>query len=136
MMKIIEVNHKTVESLLKKSVVEHWLEKEDVWLKFTDGSIVCIHVLNPKWETFVSLDERKEQESATNGVSFNDTQENYLWYTSTGAEHLFTSRTVSINFDSVKYYVSDRVDYLTRQYVPIIEFYYYEEGEPLGNYNS
>ena len=58
-MKIIEVNHKTVASLMKKSVVEHWLEKEDVWLKFTDGSIVCIHVLNPKWETFVSLDERK-----------------------------------------------------------------------------
>lgn len=135
-MKIIEVNHKTVESLLKKSVVEHWLEKEDVWLKFTDGSIVCIHVLNPKWETFVSLDERKEQESATNSVSFNDSQDVHLWYTSTGAEHLFTSRTVSINFDSVHYYVSDKVDYPTRQYVPIIEFYYYEEGEPLGNYNS
>lgn len=135
-MKIIEVNHKTVASLMKKSVVEHWLEKEDVWLKFTDGSIVCIHVLNPKWETYVSLDERKEQKSATNGVSFNDTQENYLCYTSTGKESLFTSRTVSINFDSVQYYVSDRVDYLTRQYVPIIEFYYYEEGEPLGDYNS
>lgn len=135
-MKIIEVNHKMVASLLKKSVVEHWLEDKDTWLKFTDGSVVCIHVLNPKWETYVSLDERKEQESATNGVSFNDSQNIHWWCTSTGEECLFTSRTVSINFDSVHYYVSDRLDYPTRQYVPIIEFYYYEEGEPLGNYNS
>ena len=135
-MKIIEVNHKMVASLLKKSVVEHWLEDKDTWLKFTDGSVVCIHVLNPKWETYVSLDERKEQESATNGVSFNDSQNICWWCTSTGEECLFTSRTVSINFDSVHYYVSDRLDYPTRQYVPIIEFYYYEEGEPLGDYNS
>lgn len=135
-MKIIEVNHKTVASLLKKSVVEHWLENEDTWLKFTDGSVVCIHVLNPKWETYVSLNERKEKESATNGVSFNDSQDIHLWYTSTGEEHLFTSRTVHIDFDSVHYYVSDRLNYPTRQYVPIIEFHYYEEGEPLGDYDS
>lgn len=135
-MKIVEVNHKTVVSLLKKSVVEHWLEDEDTWLKFTDGSVVCIHVLNPKWETYVSLNERKEKESATNGVSFSDHQENHLWYASTGEEHLFMSRTVSINFDSVHYYVTDRFDYSTRQYVPIIEFHYYEEGEPLGDYDS
>lgn len=135
-MKIIEVNHKTVANLLKKSVVEHWLEDEDTWLKFTDGSVVCIHVLNPKWETYVSLDERKEKESATNRVSFSDHQEIHLWYTSMGEERLFTSRTVSIDFASVRYYVSDRLNYPTRQYVPIIEFHYYEEGEPLGNYNS
>lgn len=135
-MKIIEVNHKTVASLLKKSVAEHWLEDEDTWLKFTDGSVVCIHVLNPKWETYVSLDERKEKESTTNGVSFNDTQEIHLWYTNTGEERLFTSRTVSINFDSRHYYVMDRLNYPTRQYVPIIEFHYYEPGESVGNYNS
>ena len=135
-MKIVEVNHKTVANLLTKSVVEHWLEDEDTWLKFTDGSVVCIHVLNPKWETYVSLDERKEKESTTNCVSFSDHQEIHLWYTSTGEERLFTSRTVSINFDSRHYYVTDRLNYPTRQYVPIIEFYYYEEGEPLGNYNS
>lgn len=135
-MKIIEVNHKTVASLLKKSVVEHWLENEDTWLKFTDGSIVCIHVLNPKWETYVSLNERKEKESATNGVSFNDSQDIHLWYINTGEERLFTSRTVSINFDSRHYYVSDRLNYPTRQYVPIIEFHYYEPGEDIGNYNS
>lgn len=135
-MKTIEVNHKTVASLLKKSVVEHWLEDEDTWLKFTDGSIVCIHVLNPKWETYVSLDERKEKESATNGVSFNDTQEIHLWRTNTGEECLFTARAVSINFDSRHYYVMDRLNYPTRQYVPIIEFHYYEPGESVGNYNS
>lgn len=135
-MKIIEVNHKTVASLLKKSVVEHWLEDKDTWLKFTDGSVVCIHVLNPKWETYVSVDERKEKESTTNGVSFKDTQEIHLWHTNTGEEYLFTSRTVFINFDSRRYYVTDRLNYPTRQYVPIIEFHYYEPGEPLGNYNS
>lgn len=135
-MKIIEVNHKTVASLLKKSVVEHWLENEDTWLKFTDGSVVCIHVLNPKWETYVSLNERKEKESATNSVSFNDSQDIHLWYINTGEERLFTSRTVSINFDSVHYYVSDRLNYPTRRYVPIIEFHYYEEGELLGDYDS
>lgn len=137
-MKIIEVNHKTVANLLKKHVVEHWLEDEDedTWLKFTDGSVVCIHVLNPKWETYVSLDERKEKESTVNGVSFTDSQDIHLWYTGTGEERLFTSRNVSIDFDSVHYYVIDRLNYPTRQYVPIIEFHYYEEGEPLGDYNS
>lgn len=135
-MKIIEVNHKTVASLLKKHVAEHCFEDKDAWLKFTDGSVVCIHVLNPKWETYVSLDERKEKESTTNGVSFNDSQDIHLWYYNTDEKRLFTSRTVSINFYSVRYYVSDRVNYPTRQHVPIIEFYYYEEGEPLGDYDS
>ena len=135
-MKIIEVNHKTAASLLKKSVVEHWLEDEDAWLKFTDGSVVCIHVLNRKWETYMSLNERKEKESTTNGVSFNDSQDVHLWYFSTGEERLFTSRTVSINFDSRHYYVTDRLNYPTRQYVPIIEFHYYEPGEDIGSYNS
>lgn len=135
-MKIIEVNHKTVASLLKKPVVEHWRVDEDAWLKFTDGSVVCIHVLDPKWETYVSLDERKEKDSTTNGVSFTDSQEIHLWYSSTGEEHLFTSRIVTISFDSRNYYVADRLNYPTRQYVPIIEFHYYEEGEPLGDYDS
>ncbi|MBF1368284.1 MAG: hypothetical protein HXN12_00055 [Porphyromonadaceae bacterium] len=135
-MKIIEVNHKTVASLLKKHVAEHWFEDKDTWLKFTDGSVVCIHVLNPKWETYVSLGERKEKESTTNGVSFNDSQDIHLWYFNTDEKRLFTSRTVSINFYSVHYYVSDRLNYPTRQHVPIIEFYYYEEGEPLGDYDS
>lgn len=135
-MKIIEVNHKTVASLLKKPTVEHWRVDEDTWLKFTDGSVVCIHVLNPKWETYVSLDERKERDRNTNGVSFTDSQEIHLWYSSTGEEHLFTSRIVTISFDSRQYYVMDRLNYPTRQYVPIIEFHYYEEGEPLGDYDS
>lgn len=135
-MKIVEVNHKTVANLLKKSVVEHWLEWEDAWLKFTDGSVVCIHVLNPKWETYVSLDERKEKESTTNGVSFTDKQEIHLCYTRAGEGHLFTSRTVMISFDFVGYYVTDRLNYPTRQYVPIVEFHYYEKGEDIARNDS
>lgn len=132
-MKIIEVNHKTVASLMKKSVVEHWLEKEDVWLKFTDGSIVCIHVLNPKYGTYVSMETK---DITNNGSSFNDSSDIHLWFSSSGYEHQFTSRTVSIYFNNACYYISDKLEYMTRQYVPIIEFHYYEPGESVGNYNS
>ena len=126
-MQIIEVNHKTVGKLLKKNVEKFWLDdNKDAYIKFTDGSVVCIHVLDYKWETHVALDERKEFES---GPSFNDSQDIHLWYTPQGDEHLFTARTVSIDFDAVKYYISDRVQSPTRQYVPIVEFHYYEEGE-------
>lgn len=132
-MKIIEVNHKTVASLLKKSVVEHWLEKEDVWLKFTDGSIMCIHVLNPKYWTYVSMETK---DNTNNGPTFNDSSNIYLWFSSSGYVHQFTSRTVSIYFNNADYYISDKLEYPARQYVPIIEFHYYEEGESLGDYDS
>lgn len=135
-MQIIEFNHKTVANLLKKSVEKWEPNGKDTWLTFTDGSVVCIHVLNPKWDTYVALDERTKKESTTNGVSFTDTQEIHLWYPRTGEERLFTSRTVSINFDSVYYYVTDRLNYPTRQYVPIIEFHYYEEGEKVARNDS
>lgn len=127
-MKIIEVNHKTVANLLKKKKVEEfWLDdNKDAYIKFIDGSVVCIHVLDYKWETYVALDERKEFES---GPSFNDGQDVHLWYDERGVENLFTSRTVSIYFDTVRYYISDKVQYPTRQYIPVIEFHYYEEGE-------
>ena len=126
-MQIIEVNHKTVAKLLKKSVKKFWLDNNrDAYIQFTDGSVVCIHVLDYKWGTYVALDGRKETDDAT---SFSDSQDVHLWYTRQGEEHLFTSRTVSIDFDAVKYYISDRVKYPTRQYVPIVEFHYYEEGE-------
>ena len=127
-MKIIEVNHKTVANLLKKKKVEEfWLDdNKDAYIKFIDGSVVCIHVLDYKWETYVALDERKEFES---GPSFNDGQDVHLWYDKRGVENLFTSRTVSIYFDTVRYYISDKVQYPTRQYIPVIEFHYYEEGE-------
>ena len=126
-MQIIEVNHKTVTNLLKKKVEEFWLDgNKDAYIKFTDGSVVCIHVLDSKWETYVALDERKESES---GQSFNDSQDIHLWYANGGVEHLFTSRTVSIYFDSIRYYISDKVQYPVRQYIPVVEFHYYEKGE-------
>lgn len=135
-MQIIQFNHKTVANLLKKSVEKWELRDKDAWLTFTDGSVVCIHVLNPKWETYVTLDERTKKESTTNGVSFADIQEIHLWYPWAGDERLFTSRTVSINFDSVRCYVTDRLKYPTRQYVPIIEFHYYEKGEEIARNDS
>ena len=129
-MQIIEVNHKTVAKLLKKSVEKFWLDNSrDAYIQFTDGSVVCVHVLDYKWETYVALDGRKEPEAANNGTSFNDSQDVHLWYTQRDDESLFTARTVSINFDAVRYYISDRVQYPTRKYVPIVEFHYYEKGE-------
>lgn len=125
-MRIIEVNHKTVAKLLKKSVEKFWLDNNrDAYIQFTDGSVVCIQVLDYKWETHVVLDGRKETEA----TSFSDSQEVHLCYTAQGGELLFTSRTVSIDFDAVRYYISDRVGYPTRQYVPIVEFHYYGKGE-------
>lgn len=129
-MPIVECNHKTVAKLLKKNVEKFWLDNSrDAYIQFTDGSVVCIHVLDCKWETYVALDGREETEAANNGTSFNDGQDVHLWYTPQGDEHLFTARTVSIDFDAVRYFVSDRVQYPTRQYVPIVEFHYYEKGE-------
>lgn len=135
-MQIIQFNHKTVANLLKKSVEEHWLEDKDAYIRFTDGSVVCIHMLNPKWETYVSLNERTEKESTIKGVSFIDEQEIHLWYPSTGEERLFTSRTVMIGFDLADYYVTDRLNYPTRQYVPIVELHYYEKGEDIARNDS
>lgn len=135
-MKIIQFNHKTAANLLKKSVEEHWLEDKDAYIRFTDGSVVCIHMLNPKWETFVALNERTEKESTTNGVSVTDEQKIHLWYPSTGEECLFTSRTAIIGFDFVNYYATDRLNYPTRQYVPIVEFHYYEKGEDIARNDS
>lgn len=129
-MQIVECNHKTVAKLLKKNVEKFWLDNSrDAYIQFADGSVVCVHMLDYKWSTYVALDGRKETEANINGTSFNDSQDVHLWYTAQGDEALFTSRTVSINFDAVRYYISGRVDYPTRQYVPIVEFHYYEKGE-------
>lgn len=129
-MQIVECNHKTVAKLLKKNVEKFWLDNSrDAYIQFTDGSVVCIHALDYKCMTYVSLDGRKETEATNNGISFNDSQDVHLWYAPQGDEHLFTARTVSIDFDAVRYYISDRIQYPTRQYVPIVEFHYYEEGE-------
>lgn len=130
-MQIIEVNHKTVAKLLRrKNVEKSWLDNNrDAYIQFTDGSVVCIHVLDYKWETYVALDDREETEATNNGNSFHDSQDVHLWYTPQGEKHLFTSRTVSINFDTVRYYISDKIQPPIRHYAPTIEFHYYEEGE-------
>lgn len=129
-MQIVECNHKTVAKLLKKSVEKFWLDNNrDAYIQFTDGSVVCVHVLDYKWGAYVALDGRKETEAANKGTLFSDSQDVHLWYTPQGDEHLFTARTVSIDFDAVRYYISDRVDYPSRQSVPIVEFHYYEKGE-------
>lgn len=129
-MQIIEVTYKTVAKLLKKSVEKFWLDNNrDAYIQFTDGSVVCIHVLDYKWGTYVELNGRKETEAANNGTSFNDSQGVHLWNTSQGDGYLFTARTVSIDFDAVKYYISDSIQPPVRHYVPIVEFHYYEKGE-------
>lgn len=129
-MKIVECNHKTVAKLLKKNVEKFWLDNSrDAYIQFTDGSVVCIHVLDYKWVTYVTLDGWKETEATNNRVSFNDSQDVHLRYTPQGDEHLFTARTVSIDFDAVRYYISDNIQSPIRHYVPIIEFHYYEKGE-------
>lgn len=129
-MQIVECNHKTVAKLLKKNVEKFWLvNSRDAYIQFTDGSVVCIHVLDYKWATYVALDGRKETEATNNRVSFNDSQDVHLWYTPQGAEHLFTARTVSIDFDAVRYYISDKIQSPIRHCGPIVEFRYYEKGE-------
>lgn len=129
-MRIVECNHKTVAKLLKKSVEKFWLDNNrDAYIQFTDGSVVCVHVLDYKWGTYVALDGRKETEAANNGTSFNDSQDVQLGYTPRGDEYLFTARTVSIDFDAVRYYISDWIQTPIRHYVPIVEFHYYEKGE-------
>lgn len=135
-MQIIQLNHKTVANLLKKSVEEHWLEDKDAYIRFTDGSTVCIHVLNPKWETYVSLNERTEKESTTNGVSFTDEQSIYWFYREDSDGALITDRIVSLDFDHARYYYHRQFDYVTRKYIPVVEFHYYEEGEKVARNDS
>lgn len=130
-MKIIEFNNETVTSLLKRKVEKYWSEGMEAWLKFTDGSVVCIHPLNVEWKTYVSLNNPSED----NRLSFHDDQS--IWYFHGDNENPYTSRTVSIYFDTVKYYYhADYYDYVERDYLPVIEFHYYEKGEDIGNHNS
>ena len=125
-MQIIEFNHKTAANLLKKSVEEYWLKDKDAWLKFTDGSVVCIHALNPTWKSYVDLIERGTDNP---GNGFSDNSDTLLYYTNDGEERLFMARGASIEFDKVFYYYKDQLDYVTREYIPVIEFHYYTKGE-------
>ena len=131
-MQIIEVNHKTASSLLKKSVEEHWLNDKDAWLKFTDGSVVCIHVLENSFYTYVSLDARKENSDPR--LALTDEQSIYYFAEGSRNESAFTTRTVSMDFDHVRYYYHRQFDRVTRQYIPVVEFHYYEKGEEIGSH--
>lgn len=130
-MEIIEVNHKTVANLLKKSVEEYWLEDKDAWFRFTDGSTVCIHILEGHWDAYMCVDKFDG-----NGiVSFHDEQGIMAYWQTDGREELYTSRTVSVNFDNWRYYYHRNFKYVTRQYISVVEFHYYEKGEEIGNHS-
>lgn len=124
-MQIIEMNHKTVSKLLKKSVEESWTKGRDTYLKFTDGSVVVIHILEGSWSNYVSV----ENIDVTRDVSFHDGQDILSYITADGKEQAYTSRTVLINFDKFRYYYHRNFDRATRSYIPVAEFHYYEKGE-------
>ena len=125
-MRIIEVNHKTVTNLLKKSVEKSWMEdNRDAWFQFTDGSAVCIHVIEPNRDTYVAVDNLDK----SSPVSFHDEQGIMGYEDAEGKQQTYTDRTLSIYFDKVRYHYHRNFGYTTRQYIPVAEFHYYEEGE-------
>lgn len=135
-MQIIEFNHKTVSALLKKQVEEYWLKDKDAWLKFTDGSVVCIHLLKRSWSAYVVLDKPRGER---NGKSLHDEQSvlQFTYDEDEDASEPFTSRTVSIDFDNAHYYYHENhYDYTKREYLPVIEFHYYEKGEDIARNDS
>lgn len=125
-MKIIEFNHKTAENLLEKSVKKWWAEDTDAWVQFTDGSVVCIHATNPMPYTYVSLIGKTETNKKP---SFRDEQSSQLYNDKDGEKYVFMNRSVSMDFDHVRYYYYDQEQPVTRTYIPVIEFHYYEKGE-------
>lgn len=131
-MKIIEFNYKTAANLLKKSVEKFWLDKDkDAWFCFTDGSTVCIHILEAHWDAYMSV----ERFDGMDSVDFSDEQTIMThWYTD-GKENLYTSRSTYIIFDKAKYYYHRNFNYVTRQYIHVIEFHYYEKGETIANHD-
>lgn len=125
-MRIIEVNHKTITKLLKKSVEKSWMDDNmDAWFQFTDGCVVCIHVIETNWDTYVAADNLDKNSP----VSFYDEQGISYYEDTKGKQQTYTGRTLSINFDTARYYYHRNFGYATRQYVPVVEFHYYEKGE-------
>ena len=125
-MQIIEVNHKTVANLLKKSVEKSWMgENLDAWFQFTDGCAVCIHVIETHWDTYVTVDNLDKRSH----VSFNDEQSILVYDDIRGKQQAYTDRTLSIYFDKTRYYYHRNFGYVTRQYIPVVEIHYYEKGE-------
>lgn len=132
MMEIVEFNHTTAATLMKKPVENYWLEDKVAYIKFTDGSTVGIHPLFDSWEAFVNLTER---DNLDRDKSVDDNQTAYVFSRKDG-DSPYTSRIVSIEFDTIRYYIHYSVNKVVRTYIPIIEFHYYEPGESVGNYNS
>lgn len=125
-MQIIEVNHKTVGNLLKKSVKKSWMDDNlDAWFQFTDGCVVCIHVIETNWDTYVVVDNLDK----SSPVSFHDEQGITCYEDLKGKQQMYTDRTLSINFDKARYYYHRNFSYATRQYIPVVEFHYYEKEE-------
>ena len=125
-MQIIEVNHKTVVNLLKKSVEKSWMDDNlDAWFQFTDGCAVRIHVIEPHWNTYVAVKNIDKSSS----VSFHDEQGIIGYEDTKGEQQTYTDRTLTINFDTVKYYYHRNFCCVTRQYIPVVEVHYYEKGE-------
>ena len=131
-MQIIQFNHKTVANLLKKSAEEWWDDDKDAYIRFTDGSVVCIHAIKPSWQAYLSLEKRSD-EAEINGQSFSDNQSTLLSFYTDGTPHPFMSRSVSVEFDNVHYYLSDHPKTVTREYLPMVEFHYYEKGEEIAH---
>lgn len=134
-MKIIQFNHKTVANLLKKSAEEWWNDDKDAYIRFTDGSVVCIHAIKPTWQAYLSLNKRSDIEKL-NGQSFSDNQCTLLSFNPDGAQQPFMSRSVSVEFDNVRYFLNDQSKTVTREYLPMVEFHYYEKGEEIGRNDS
>lgn len=125
-MQIIEVNHKTVANLLKKSVEKSWMDDNlDAWFQFTDGCVVCIHAIETHWDTYVAVDNLDK----SSPVSFYDEQGISVYEDTEGEQQMYTARTLSINFDTAKYYYHRNISYVTRQYIPVVEVHYYKKGE-------
>lgn len=132
MMEIVEFNHTTAATLMKRSVENYWLEDKVAYIKFTDGSTVGIRPLFDSWDMYVVLTER---DNLDKGKSVDDSQTVYVFSRKDG-DSPYTSRIVSIEFDTIRYYIHYSVNKVVRTYIPIIEFHYYEPGESVGNYNS
>ena len=125
-MKIIEVNHKTIANLVKKSVEKHWMDDNmDAWFQFTDGCVVCIHVIETNRDYYVIVDNLDKNSS----VSFHDEQAIMCYEDLKGEQQAYTDRTLVINFDKALYYYHRTFSYATKQYIPVAEIHYYERGE-------
>lgn len=133
-MEIIQFNHKTAASLLNKSTEEYWLDGRDAYIRFTDGSIVCIHELENSLYTYVSLNDRKGNNNHSLGIT--DEQSIYYFTGDDRDEATIISRTVALEFDCVKYYYHRQFNRVTRQYIPVVEFHYYEKGEEVARNDS